>query len=564
MEINFFENLDECNFEYFLKKNFNKSCAKNTSQIVFNTENVAFINAWSAILMLVWMSFLKKSNKVVEFKAPLNLSIRRFLINSRFEKILNQMSIISHNFKYGDYSLQDIKSEDDEILPFISFNSQNSFETYFSNLSDSNIYFNSFNKINSESFVKEGDLRNIFIKELGFNFKEHSKASNSFVGMMLYKPKNVESSIRKLHVVAPWMVDFYREVGADPTVELLVADDGIGLINSNLINLYKKELDKVTFDEVDILNYAFLFHTTTKSQEERVGKILDSISTDNLSIDILEQTIATGLYYVKELSSMLNAFLMIRSGKTICYYNFLNSQKPYFQNVNLKRCKNTTGQSFFPGLQYKIIVPIIKRKKKYFDYYKIDNRSDRIKLKYISEIINFSDYIVTPAIHPEDEPSAIKMILQLSEDLTHKLSQRNNIDLDAINFIYLNLSDVSMNERLWQFFYSTILCLPLTNKHNPFCLINVKGISDNQVAFQSIKKMKSQGYLKKIIPALCFDRNFAPSFIGCDENYENELINSLKCNNMLFFNNLSVEFRSSMNKSPLFQTFTAFNDIEED
>lgn len=201
MEIIFSGNIESCRIESLIASKYEKSL--NAKNVLFNMSELEFVDAWSCLLVLIWISYLKAKGVEINITLPFKKGVRLFLINCKMSNRIQSIINKDLPFEYGDFEFSKMRMEDDPILPFLQFNRANAFNDFYTDLQNNNFYINSFNKISNEKFVSSGALRNVFLKELGFNIGEHARAKNSFIGMIKYQPTNRESASKRLFKEPP-------------------------------------------------------------------------------------------------------------------------------------------------------------------------------------------------------------------------------------------------------------------------------------------------------------------------------------------------------------------------
>ena len=148
---------------------------------------------------------------------------------------------------------------------------------------------------------------------------------------------------------------FFEKLNGQPYLSLVISDKGDGIYETlreayseDLVISDKKEKPK----ENDILEYAFLYHSSSRSIDERIGSIRKVISGE-----VKEFPPPTGLFRMKEIARLFRGFLYLRSGSSIMCYDFYTD--PYrnepITNVQVKGLGKLTD---IGGTQYKIYFPV--------------------------------------------------------------------------------------------------------------------------------------------------------------------------------------------------------------
>ena len=179
--------------------------------------------------------------------------------------------------------------------------------------------------------VRSGEIKNIVLRELGQNIFDHGKglfghvivsASPELQGTRLERENLLlERNNGRLSPENP----FFQTLGSTPYVTVIISDKGPGL-SKTLGPFFPDKIQKTAKvrrpHPSALIEYAFLRHTTRKSNEERRAfyeLLMDKSEIQNLP--------ATGLYWVKQVAKDFRGLLSVRSdGKYVCY-DFLNNPR---------------------------------------------------------------------------------------------------------------------------------------------------------------------------------------------------------------------------------------------
>jgi adenine/guanine phosphoribosyltransferase-like PRPP-binding protein len=205
------------------------------------------------------------------------------------------------------------------------------------------------------NIVKSGAIRDVVIAELGSNFFNH--AEGRFAHLLMTTSGIVSDDRLSARVTAQVLTapksewSFFQALRGQPYLTLVFSDMGPG-IPDKIRNAYRDDdivsPKKSEPTNKDLLQYAFLYHSTGRPQAERIGQIRDVISN--------AMPHPTGLYQLRKIVRDYRGMLVLRSGKARLVEDFLSETNPktHLEDV-----------SDFGGTQYKL----------YFPYYTPESRT---------------------------------------------------------------------------------------------------------------------------------------------------------------------------------------------
>lgn len=346
-------------FERILKECYRTTLFKKTEKVIFDFSNVTWCDIFELSLLSLWIRELKSQNKEIIFRFPTNRDVYEFLISYRFEAFLDDNKIKKEIPEQEIFKATYKPS--DKNAPFypLTFINEESFKKILEDLYYGNRLEVVLNNIRDAAIVKSGAIRDIVLKELGDNLFLHGNGRFAHIIMTKFGADTPEKAKLWAEVTLKRVSDlekpFFQKLYGQPFLALVISDKGDGIYNT-LLDSYKTDNvihnKKEEPTEPDILEYSFLYHSTRRSTEERIGAIKEVISSEALTFSP-----PTGLYRLKEIVREFQGFLYLRSGSSIICYDFYTDQtndKP-ITNENIKDSANLVD---FGGTQYKIYFPV--------------------------------------------------------------------------------------------------------------------------------------------------------------------------------------------------------------
>lgn len=354
-------------FEDTLKRYYTQSRKKQTEEVLFDFGKVQSCETFELSLTALWILHLLEKQKEVSFMFPrlslfseekylgkgnqgVNIKLRRdlysYLLSCRFATFLDQHDVKS--LGRSQY-VRDPKPIQHPISPFVFFSIAENFASFMRILHRHTQMRIMFEELTNDLRIDQPEeIRNVILNEIGQNMFDHG--SGRFAHIAMVKSDKYSLNIPK------WEQTFFASLGNHGYLEVIISDKGPGIFRT-LRDAYDRDSilpdKKENPDEYDILRYAFLAHTTKKSEEERLGELLSLLKDPELKGAIP----STGLYQVKMIVKEYGGFLSVRSGSSIVCYDFLSSPEGLsFTNTtdrSYKRLRN------LGGTQFKIYFPFI-------------------------------------------------------------------------------------------------------------------------------------------------------------------------------------------------------------
>ncbi|HEX9929493.1 MAG TPA: hypothetical protein VGB02_13225 [Pyrinomonadaceae bacterium] len=336
-------------FEETLKQYFPATIKRKTDEVVFDFNLVGWCGLFELSLTAIWISNLLRMKKRIKFIYPTcipinnrekrEFSIRRshvcsFLNRWNFDTFLFENKIEIEQYDQ-DYPLWSSNLNQDSILPLMFFQDERSFNDFESSLNSNEQYSILFKDVLNLGIIGNKGIRDTIIREIGQNIYEHANGGFGLFTIGKISPLSDSSAAeRRIKNSSPLERGFFKTLGKNGYLQVVIADNGIGIFNS-LAETYQKEIGydqplDVKDYETKLLDYAFRFNTSRNKGKKN------------------DQGQGRGLYWVKSLVRDSKGLLSVRSGASIIAYDFLNNTNlnSYVANKEselLKRIANLGG-----------------------------------------------------------------------------------------------------------------------------------------------------------------------------------------------------------------------------
>lgn len=344
-------------FEVLLKES-HKSSLSGAQKVVFDLTGSHWCGVFEVSLLSLWILELREKGIDVAFRFPTEPGVQKFLRGYKVDKFLDEAGVLKENESGGSDSATPSSPFRAPYYPLTYLNEQQ-FTRLLRELKTGNRLEMVLQDLTDTEIVRTGAIRDVVLKELGDNIHLHSGGSSANM-IMTKRGTQVYSEARAhtdalLREVTDLEKPFFTRLYGQSFLTLVIADKGIGLANS-LRGAYDRdsllENKKPDPAETDILEYAFLYHSTRRSIEERIGEINEYISKDAVKFPP-----PTGLYRLKELVREFYGLLYVRSGSSIVCYDFYSDHSRDEPRSNTD-VKGLESLAYFPGTQYKIYFPV--------------------------------------------------------------------------------------------------------------------------------------------------------------------------------------------------------------
>lgn len=492
-------------FEPILNECYKTTLLKKTKKIKFDFSNVTWCDVFELSLLSLWILELKSQNKEIIFKFPIDNSVYNFLRDYRFEEFLDNNNIEKENTGTG----KAIPRPTDSRKPYypLTFFNEDSFKGMLEDLYYGNRLEIVLNDIKDTEIVKSGAIRDIVLKELGDNFFFHG--NGRFAHIIVTKFGSVSPEKAKLWAeitlnrVSELEKPFFQKLYGQSFLALVISDKGDG-IHKTLVNSYGSDdivhnkNDKPS--ECDILEYAFLYHSTRRPIEERIGAIKEIISDKAKDFPP-----PTGLYRLKEVVRKFHGFLYLRSGSSIICYDFYNNQKndKPITNKNIKGLNKLTN---FGGTQYKVYFPvnIPSRKSTAKSFIFSEKIARPLQYNYLS----LKSYFSLETVNNFDK-EATKLHELFNEIERNKSKFKNNHGSTLIDFDNeKNISSKALHYLLFEM---------MQRQAGAYANVGINLSSNIISQFKEIFEIKKRSFIK---PLILFDKKFVPYIIGIGSDKE--------------------------------------------
>ncbi len=549
-------------FEQILNECYRATRLKKTAKVKFDFSNVTWCDIFALSLLSLWILELKSQNKEIIFKFPIDSDVYNFLIDYRFKEFLDNKKIEQENT--GTVKTPPKRTEKNAPYFPLTFLTEESFKRILEDLYYGNRLKIVLNDIKDAEIVDKGAIRDIVLKELGDNIFLHGNGRFAHIIMTKFgsdtpeKAKLWAESI--LNRVSELEKPFFQKLYGQPFLALVISDKGDG-IHRTLVNSYRDDdvihikKDKPT--QCDILEYAFLYHSTRRPIGERIGAIKKIISNEAKDFPP-----PTGLYRLKEVVREFHGFLYLRSGSSIICYDFYNNQKndKPITNKNIKGLNKLTN---FGGTQYKVYFPVNVPSHKSTAKSFIFPEKTAIPSQY--NYLSLKSYFSLETMNNLDKES--NKLYELFEEIEkNRLKYKDNHSGTLIDFD----SEKKISSKALHY----LLFEMMQRQAQVYANIGINLNSNIISQFKEIFEIKKRFFIK---PLVLFDEKFIPYIIGvgsdkveifnklmiAEEKQTDEMQDFAGKNTHLFFYN-STTGRYEFIYSPLKIIHVARNAIRDE
>lgn len=346
--VQFKKQITSASIEETLSVFYRKSRNVKVQSVVFDLEYCEWCEMYSLSLLSLWIWELRLIGKALQVIFPKNSDVHRFLVSYRFMEFLEE-----HNVKFVHAYIQGVYPRmRQEVSPSypLTFVSQKSFKTLLADLKDPNRLSVLLSGMEESEIVKSGAFRSVLLKELGDNIFLHGDGKAGHLMMTKINSLSVNIPTRSKKAPENVIYNSLKGLAGKSILEIVIGDKGTGIANlmRPVYALEKGISDDATIPECDLIEYAFLYHTSRRSPEERLGEFLSHYSKGSLPPP-------TGLYQLKELVRDYRGVLCIRSGASFVAYDFSTDSMP--QVVRSDQVLGSSSLCDFGGVQYRILIP---------------------------------------------------------------------------------------------------------------------------------------------------------------------------------------------------------------
>lgn len=500
-------------FDDLLTETYRETLYKKTAQVEFDFSRVAWCDIFELSLISLWILELASAGKQITFRFPNDKHCFQFLITYRFDVFLQSHNVnreIATSFRATAGSTELVRA------PFypLTFSAEEGLKNILSDLNYGDRLEIVLGDVKDTEVVRTGAIRDVILKELIDNMIVHGGARFAYVIMTklggvtdlpAYQTRSLLNNVSEIEK------GFFRSLSGKPFLALVIGDKGDG-ISSTLKPAYISDEiigpRSATPTDDQILEYAFLYHSTRRSIKERLGEIKNVISQEALTYPP-----PTGLFRLKEKVREFSGFLYVRSGTSILAYDFYNqphSDRPLLAS----QMKSRTRIANLGGTQYKIYFPIdIPRSaaiSKPFPYAWSRRTSKTQYTCLFVRKFGFSEMLPSPE---QEASQLIGVFREIDRIAFTNKGKSSSVILDFQG--ERNLSAKALH-------YLLFGCMQRQNSNFSIVATNVNIDSEEwQLVFDRLKPPKGEK-----TPLLVFDEKFARHFFGAT-SAEIDLIEAL-------------------------------------
>lgn len=512
LDIKFKKYISPIQFEIVLINYYKQS--KKSDKVTFNFEHVKRSGIFELALITIWIKELKKKSIVINVELPTDEIFYKFLDQYRFLDLLNTLQIATN---------RSLTSKSDSLFlttPFlpIKFYSENEYEKLLEYLKNIENYKRILEGLELSKVMHPSVFRGIILKELGDNIYRHARGLLPLILMTKSVKKETEFSLfqEKDAEINKFKesyfnceLEYLNYMGWSNIITIVVADKGSGLASSELKKAYKADKilpnKKIRPTEFDLIEYAFMEHSTTSDPKERLGELEDLLNhfnekggSDNLLPPV------TGLFRLFNIIKKYKGFILIRTGMSILTIDFKDSNEQPKVKTYSKIGKYPLEK--FGGTQYKMYFPIVDKHSEHGNY-----TSKNFSFSETESKIPFH-YISLDKIFINEKSSLSQNIKDFDENFiqSHKLKNK-----DPKSGLIVDFNNLLQMDKKAIYFVLAYLMRSQTSKYI-HTIINIS--QEDLIDLKSFFNKELEGFL----PIICFDRAFKRNIIGVDS--ENEII----------------------------------------
>jgi len=325
-----------------------------TRKVHFDLSASVWLGIYELSMLVSWMLELKGRGFQVDCTFPTSSDVSDFLVAFRFDSTLRSNGVVPR--LHSDTQRHPLL-----LLPHykpyfpLTFVTADRFERTLEELRQKGAQDTFFSDVSKSQVVASGVMRDIVLAELGDNLFMHGKGALAHLVVSKHRaPEDPERYWeQKTRTPASAERDYFRKIAGREYLCVVVSDCGDGIANTiRTAYLNDKIIGKVSPEpsEAQLLQYAFLYHTTRRSTQERVGKLAAQLASSDAPPP------PTGLYRLLQNVKAFGAFMLVRSGRTIAVCDALATGDPPVEAfTSVAQIKEL---AHFSGTQFKIYFPL--------------------------------------------------------------------------------------------------------------------------------------------------------------------------------------------------------------
>lgn len=342
-------------FEDFLRAHYVPS--RRAQRVAFDLSNVRWMGVLELSLLTIWMLELSDLGTEVTCSLPSDADAFRFLIEYRFHTVVTAKGVLAPKPHDTTASPASAPLGPAPFFP-LTFFDQHEFQLILDGLHKTNRLEVLLQAASHARIVKSGVIRDVVISELGDNLFRH--ADGQYAHIIMTKLTAFESALPRRKTskhqgfdIEQYEKTYLNKIAGTPYIAIVVADKGPG-IPSTLRAAYLS--DEVLLpatenpSEANLLSYAFLYHTTRRTLEDRIGALQEFITSTNDNA----LPPPTGLFRLMSTVREFGGYMHVRCGATILAYDSLRDEPP----VTSVRSKGVRKFAAFGGTQFKLFFPV--------------------------------------------------------------------------------------------------------------------------------------------------------------------------------------------------------------
>lgn len=327
----------------------------NTSQVTFDLSTTTWLGIFELSILTMWSLELRNKGIAVEFDFPVHPSTLAFLIEYHFDAALRERGVQVRSSVQTGQTAALVTLRHRPFFPLTFFDDFAFFRSTLDSLRQNGALTSLMQSVDKSHVVRSGAIRDVVLSELGDNVFVHG--GGHWAHLIMTKltapappPEHWQRSKQRSPAVAER--EYLAKIANAPYIALVIGDKGPGIAETIRESYLADDVITPTADpsEADLLQYAFLYHTTRRTTQERVGALAALLRSGE------DFPPPTGLFRLLETVRHFGGFMMLRSGRTILTYDALVRDEPQFEafaNVGQLR-----SLAYFNGCEFKLFFPV--------------------------------------------------------------------------------------------------------------------------------------------------------------------------------------------------------------
>lgn len=305
--------------ERLLRTHYERS--KRQPAVTFDFSASTWLGVFELSILITWILELRESDVHVLCLMPSSAEAGDFFAAYRFDKAMRDRDVQLKESESRFIRRPLLRLPNRPYYPITFFDGDDTLRALIDRLSQDGALATIMSDVAKSQLVATGEIRDVILAELGDNLFRHGEGQHAHLAMTKLTAPTMSRPIGKQIARTPNLVEqeYFRRIAGQEYVCIVVGDRGPGIANSiRAAYMSDRIISRLPEpSEADLLKYAFLYHTTRRTLEERVGMLSSQIERSE------EFHPPTGLFRVQETIRRFGGFMLLRSGSTVLTLNAL-------------------------------------------------------------------------------------------------------------------------------------------------------------------------------------------------------------------------------------------------